>query len=279
MKVLFWLLAVFSIPVGLFFSLVSWFSEGLGLVGTVFGEVMVTLGMLSILVCIACTVLGIILLRKGNMKKALVCVLLGFGYCAAILAGFAIDDAAHAIQLEKSFAQWDEQMYGENWNDPPAIDGIPERYQVILNKFYAVVRDRWSGDDLMNLGAVAMSDYYGDASLDNIGFILTDLNGDGVEELVIGAVAQPDQQGNEIFCIYSDPENPFYSINSVEGDVYYLHSGESEGTYALEIVGLNMAWAIKPVENENEFDFESWEKALDPAGRMTLALIPFSQYK
>ena len=161
----------------------------------------------------------------------------------------------------------------------PAIGGIPELYQEVLNKYYAVVRDRWSGDELTDLGAVAMADYYGDASLDNIGFVLMDLNGDNVDELLIGAVVHSDQQVTEIFCIYADPENPHYYLNSVEGDVYYLHFDETDGTYAAEIVESGSAWVIKPAESENSFDFALTEEAMDPAGRMTLALIPFSQYK
>ena len=131
----------------------------------------------------------------------------------------------------------------------------------------------------MNLGAVSMAEYYGDAPLDNIGFVLMDLNGDKVDELVIGAVAQAEQQGNEIFCIYSDPQNPSYVINGVEGKLYYLHSGEAAGTYEAEIVGRDSAWVIETAESENTFDFNLKEGAMDPAGRMTLDLIPFSSYK
>ena len=131
----------------------------------------------------------------------------------------------------------------------------------------------------MDLGAVGMADYYGEVSLDNIGFVLVDLNGDRVEELVIGTVAQTDRQGNEIFCIYTDPENPSYAINSVEGDIYYLHAGEVDGTYEAEIVGLDSAWVIETAESENTFDFSIKEGAMNPAGRLTLAMTPFSQYK
>ena len=126
---------------------------------------------------------------------------------------------------------------------------------------------------------LSMAEYYGDAPLDNIGFVLMDLNGDKVDELVIGAVAQAEQQGNEIFCIYSDPQNPSYVINGVEGKLYYLHSGEADGTYEAEIVGHHSAWIIETAERENTFDFNLKEGAMDPDGRMTLDLIPFSRYK
>ena len=70
MKILFWILAVVSILIGLFVSVVCYMSHGLGLTGTGFGEVVCLVGMVAAVVCIACTVLGIIKLRKGNAKKA-----------------------------------------------------------------------------------------------------------------------------------------------------------------------------------------------------------------
>lgn len=279
MKILFWILTVLSVLAGLFMSFVSYLSQGLGLSGTAIGEVVCILGMFAFAVCLICAVLGFIRLRKGNVKKAVICVLVALGYCIAIFAGMLIDDAVNSMMLEKSIEARDEQMYGENWDAPPMIGGIPELYQEILNKYYAVVRDRWSADQLVDLGSVSMADYYGDESLDNIGFVLKDLNGDNVDELLIGVVVQAEQQGNEIFCIYTNPENPHYAINSVEGQVYYLRSGEAEGTYEAEIAGEDRAWVIAPAQSENTFDFDLREGEMDPAGRMTLEMIPFSQYK
>ena len=279
MKILFWIFAVLSIPVGLFMSIVGFFGGGLGLYSTVIGQMIYILSTLSLLVSIVCDVLGIIKLRKGNVKKAVLLALAGVAYSAIILASMFIADAVDSMRMEREFAERNEQMYGEGWDAAPAIEGIPELYQEVLNKYYAVVRDRWPAEDLMDLGAVGMADYYGEASLDNIGFALVDLNGDRVDELVIGTVAQADQQGNEIFCIYTDPENPFYAINSVEGNVYYLHSGEADGTYEAEIVGLDSAWVIETAESENTFDLDIKEGAMDPARRLTLAMTPFSQYK
>ena len=279
MKFLFWLLAILSIPVGCILSFLCYLVDGLDLSGTNFGEVVMIAGMLAFVVCIVCVVLGIVRLRKGNVKKAVACILVALGYCAAIIVGFFIDEVVHSMQLKESIANRNKQLYGENWDAAPAIEGIPELYQEVLNKYYAVVRDRWPADQLMDLGAVAMADYYGDSSLDNIGFTFVDLNGDSIDEMVIGTVAHADQQANEIFCIYTDPQNPHYSINSVEGQLYYLRSGKADGTYEVEIAGEDVAWVIETAQSENVFDFYHREGAMDPAERMTLAMTPFSQYK
>ena len=279
MKILFWILAILSIAVGLFVSVVCYMSHGLGLTGTGIGEVVCIVGMLAAVICMICTVLGSKKLRKGDAKRAVVFAVAGLVYCGIIIGGIFLDDAVDTLLLKKSIAERNAQLYGENWDAPPAIEGIPERYQEVLNKYYAVIRDQWPAERLMDLGAVSMAEYYGDAPLDNIGFVLMDLNGDKVDELVIGAVAQAEQQGNEIFCIYSDPQNPSYVINGVEGKLYYLHSGEADGTYEAEIVGHHSAWVIETAERENTFDFNLKEGAMDPDGRMKLDLLPFSRYK
>ena len=278
MKILFWLLALASLPVGLFMSFTSYMAYGLDLAGTGIGVVVCFAGMFSLIVSILCMVLGILKLRKGDVKKALICALIGMVYSFVILGGMFVDDAVHGIRLEKSFAEHDKQMYGEGWDSPPAIEGIPKHYETLLNKFYATVRDEMT-DNLMGLGAVSMEAYYSGASLDDIGFVLMDVNADGVDELVIGTVAPVEEGGTAVFCLYSDPENPHYTLSSVEGETYYLHYGEAEGSYLAEIEGRDAAWLLETVEGESFVGIDSREGAMDPADRLTLEMIPFSQYK
>jgi hypothetical protein len=234
--------------------------------------------MFTLVVCIAGIVLGIIKLRKGETKKAVLFASMGLIYSAVIIAGILIDDAAHTVRLEKDIAERNEQRYGENWDAPPAIEGIPKLFQKELNKFYAVVRDEWSADELVDLSAPKMADYYGDAPLDNIGFVLMDVNGDGVDEVVIGTTASAEEGGTVIFCIYSDPENPYVNVSGIEERTYYLHPGEGD-PYVAEIGGADAAWQLEPEEGTNLVEIIYQEGAMDPAGRLTLEMIPFSQYK
>ena len=277
MKILFWLLAIVSIPVGLFMSYTSYLSYGLDLYYTVVGKTICMLGMLSVIVSIVCAVLGIIKLRKGQVKKAVVLALAGVLYSCVILGGIFAEEAVNTMLMEKDIAERKEQTYGENWDSAPAVDGIPELYVEVLNEVYAVAKDRMD-DELMNFGVVSMPEYYGDAPLDNIGFVLMDVNGDAVDEMVIGTAA-PVEGGTVIFAIYSDPENPFYSVNSMEGEIYYLHAGETDGTYLAEIGGRDAAWQLVALEGQSMVDINYVEGAMDPGGRLTLEMIPFSQYK
>ena len=286
MKLLFWILAVLSIPVGLFISIVCWMSLGLGLASTVIGEIICVLGIPAVIVSVVCAVLGIIKLRKGNVKNAVVWALVAVIYSGIILAGYFIDDAVHTVLMDKDIANRNEQMYGENWDAAPAIEGIPELYQEVLNKFYAAVRDEWPADKLMDLSAMEMASYYGDASLDNIGFILMDVNGDGADELMIGTTAPVEEGGTAIFCMYSDPENPFVNLRGEEEKIYHLHPGEGGtcvaeigGTYVAENGSTDGVWLLGIEEGSNLVDITYQEVAMDPAGRLTLEMIPFSKYK
>ena len=267
-----------SIPVGGFMSVIGYLSYGLGLYYTVIGAVICILGMFSLVVSIVCAVLGIIKLRKGDLKKAVAFALAGVVYSGVIVAGIFIEDAVDTVMMEKTIEKRKEEMYGENWNSPPAIEGIPEAYHELLNEFYATIKGELT-DNLMNFGAVSMVDYYGDAPLDHIGFLVMDVNGDGVDEVVIGTTASAAEDGTVIFCIYGDPENPNFSVGSVEGDIYYLHTGETDGTYLAEIGGRDGAWQLRSVEGESFVDINYQEGAMDPAGRLTLDMIPFSKYK
>ena len=285
MKILFWILAITSLPVGLFMSFVSWVAESLGLSGTGIGVIVCYAGMFSVVVSIVCAVLGMIKLRKGNVKKAVIFALVGVAYSGIILGGMYIDEAVHAVMMDRDIAARDEAMYGEGWDSAPAIDGIPELYQEVLNKFYVAVRDEWPRDQIVDVATTEMAGYFGDASLDNIGFILMDVNGDGVDELMIGTTAPVDESGTAIFCMYSDPKCPHNTLDGVEGQIFYLHPGQGSthmaeigGSYVPED-GIKGYWLLGAYEDDRIVDINFQEGTLDPANRLTLEMIPFSQYK
>lgn len=274
--ILFALVALFVLWNSLLFSFACYMAYGLDLGGSLFGTALCLAGIATVAVGLVGVILGIIRLRKGRKALAFLLAVLGAIYGGLIYGGIAIDEAFSATRMEQNLANWMDETYGEGWNTPPAIEGIPEGFQEILNQFYVVVRDCWPAERLMDLGAVSMPGHYGDASLENIGFVLMDLNGDSVDELVIGGAAE---DATAVFCVYTDPTMPFYSICSTGGETYYLHPGQTEGAYEAELEGMNSAFVIVPAQTENTFDFDYREGAMDPANRLALDLIPFAQYK
>ena len=74
MKMLFWILAILSIPAGLLMSVTCWLSEGLGLVGTGLGLVVIYAGMISVIVSIVCMVLGLKQLRDAFRAVNRICL-------------------------------------------------------------------------------------------------------------------------------------------------------------------------------------------------------------
>ena len=263
-------------PRGSVHELYSYFSYGLGMYYTAFGAGVCMLGMLSVVVSIVCVVLGIIKLRKGHVKKAVALALAAVAYSGIILGGMFLEEAMDTVSMEQAIADRKDEMYGENWDSAPAISDLPEQYVALLNEFYAIV-DNQMDDTLMDFGLVSMPNYYNGAPLDNIGFTVMDVNGDHVEELLVGTTAPVEAGGTAVICIYCDPENPFYAVSSIEGETYFLHVGET--TYLAEIEGRDAAWRLDAVEGESIIDINYVEGAMDPAGRLTLDMIPFSQYK
>ena len=120
MKILFWILAIASVPVGIFMTVASWLVNGLGLYSSAIGKVICLAGMLSVVVSIVCAVLGIIKLRKGDVKKAVILALVGVVYSGAILAGIYIDEAVDTMRMEQDIAARGEQVDSEE--DDPTME-------------------------------------------------------------------------------------------------------------------------------------------------------------
>ena len=87
------------------------------------------------------------------------------------------------------------------------------------------------------------------------------------------------EAGTAIFCIYSNPENPTIALSSVEEQTYYLHYSESDGIYIAETEGSDLVWRLEPYEGDEYLHTVFDEIDMDPAGRLTLEMIPFSEYK
>ena len=192
------------------------------------------------------------------------------------------------VHTHKSNVDYDNKLveiYGENWVTPSNYSEIPDGYERVLNMMYEAVKEQWTQEGFGNNGELwgvdTMIPYYGESSLENIGFIVKDLNNDGVDGLLIGTT----NEGTLVFIVYYDPENTSQLFSGVEGRTYYVHNGDN-GLYQFEIDGLNdegnpmnASWSLIQGTADNLMDFNYVEGTLDPMNRLTLEMIPFADYK
>lgn len=135
-----------------------------------------------------------------------------------------------------------------------------QAYQQVLDRYYALLTDKnaqGTGEGETGVWEAAL--YPGDTggALDSIGYALQDMSGDGVAELLIGAITHRDDQlayGSEIFamyaCIDSVPTLTFEGwarsryYTAAEGTFFYQGSNSASfslfGSYTLSPDGARL---------------------------------------
>lgn len=163
---------------------------------------------------------------------------------------------------------------------------IPAAYREILDRYYLAVSEQWNAGQLNEeeLNILCRYCYEGEA-LENIGYLVRDLDGDGTQELLIGTIggdnftylllfdlytlsdgaAEPLFQGWERSRWYQLEDGRFYNYASASadysfGDVYTLRDGELVISESL-------------VEGEDEARFAAWAD-----GRVQPDFTPLAQY-
>ena len=72
---------------------------------------------------------------------------------------------------------------------PEETPTVEQAYAVVIGEYYTALEQRWNGAELMEDGLNYMAaDCYGDAPLENLGYAIADIDGDGVPELLIGSI-------------------------------------------------------------------------------------------
>lgn len=105
-------------------------------------------------------------------------------------------------------------------------------YSEILNIYARALREKWDGASLMehNIDTLLL-DCYGDAPLENVGYIIADLDGDGIQELAIGTTERLTDEfyGKLLLALYTrDGEDTVRTVfQSIARDRYY-YVGENK---------------------------------------------------
>ena len=290
-KKIFPILTVLLIPVNCILGIMLYLFEIVNFydgIGEIIYSTACIIGALGAPIGILGVIAGFILRRKGRKKAGMIIPLLGLIIQVTILAGFLILDGIETIGRASSDNQWYEETYGEDWDAPSKIDGIPRQYEKILNQIYVSVRDEWKGDQLYDpmIFSSLQSLYYEGDGLKNLGFAVTDLNGDGGEELIIAPINDVEGYENIVLQVYTEKRNPHQLYGSNDDMLHYFHLAE-DGTYYVECDrtwddGSKETFVYKITkglsEYEGRYDIEV-ERKVDAKDRVKLELIPFSEYK
>ena len=290
-KKIFPILTVLLIPVNCILGIMLYLFEIVNFydgIGEIIYSTACIIGALGAPIGILGVIAGFILRRKGRKKAGMIVPLVGLIIQVTILAGFLILDGIETIGRASSDNQWYEETYGEDWDAPSKIDGIPRQYEKILNQIYVSVRDEWKGDQLYDpmIFSSLQSLYYEGDGLKNIGFAVTDLNGDGGEELIIAPINDVEGYENIVLQVYTEKRNPHQLYGSNDDMLHYFHLAE-DGTYYVECDrtwddGSKETYVYKITrglpEYEGRYDIEVDVK-VEAKDRVKLKMIPFSEYK
>lgn len=98
-------------------------------------------------------------------------------------------------------------------------------YQDVLKKHVTAVTEKWNAarleEEAMSPVYELIGKVYGEAALDQVCFAYSDLNSDGIEELLVGEIREEDQNF-AVYDIYTmDDHKPLHSLSGWKGNCYY----------------------------------------------------------
>ena len=114
----------------------------------------------------------------------------------------------------------------------PAPEETPteeQAYAVVIGEYYTALEQRWNGAELMEDGLNYMAaDCYGEEPLENLGYAIADIDGDGVQELLIGTIKADEFYDKMILSLYTLDENGVNKLvfDGTERNRYY-YAGEN----------------------------------------------------
>ena len=160
---------------------------------------------------------------------------------------------------------------------PEETPTVEQAYAVVIGEYYTALEQRWNGAELMEDGLNYMAaDCYGDAPLENLGYAIADIDGDGVQELLIGTIKADEFYEKMVFSLYTLDENGVNKLvfDGTERNRYY-YAGENRFAN-LGSSAFNDSFETTVKLQEGEMIDMTYTTA--PADYVQPELTPFSQW-
>ncbi len=158
--------------------------------------------------------------------------------------------------------------------DLPNPDSLTVQYASVLNRYYIALEEKWDAEELDRTGLSILARYcYDGNALENVGYAFLDLDGDGKEELLIGAIAGDEFADRQVFQAYMMKDGkPWQIFSGWERSRYYLTKDE-DGSYVFANEGSsgagNSEWNYYRVLQDGTLS-TIW-KIVDDFGGITVA--------
>lgn len=161
-------------------------------------------------------------------------------------------------------------------SEPAEEAPVPEAYAAVIGGYYTALHELWDGAEMMEAGLNYMTaDSVFDNPMEDIGYAVADLDGDGVSELVIGAIKEDPFFGKLIFSLHTMKDGaPLLLFDSTERCRYYYAGGRNFAN--LGSAGWNESFVTTLKLEDGELIDMTY--TTDPGDYVQMALTPISQW-
>ena len=158
--------------------------------------------------------------------------------------------------------------------EPPTV---LEAYATVIGEYYTVLNEGWDAAQVMEQGLnYLVADSFFDAPAQDIGYAVTDLDGDGGGELVIGSLKEDDFFGKLVFSLYTLDSDGVLQllIDSTERNRYYYAGGSHFANLGSSDWNESFVTTLKLQEGE----LIDMTYTTEPGDYVQMELTPFAQW-
>lgn len=167
----------------------------------------------------------------------------------------------------------DSSQVPDPWEQPTTL----EAYATVIGEYYAALSEGYDASQMMELGLNYMTaDRFFAEPLEDIGYMVADLDEDGTEELVIGSLKDDEFYGKLIFSLYTLDEKgvPQLLFDSTERNRYYYAGGVCFANLGSSGWNSSFVTTLK-LEDREMIDMTY---TTDPADYVQMELTPLAQW-